>query len=185
MVIQEHEATIRNQRRQLRQRQARPQPDQTQLREAQARNATLENENRELRERAEFEAERARNWQNQYVGFRAGVMQLEDNAQQIQYQQGIIEAYNNQVEIIANDQDILALFTELERSQDPFLLGLEIYDAGELEISDDEPEGVELDESDDEPEDIPLPTGVLKLRRKRAMEPRNDIADYFKRKYGH
>ena len=182
MKIEEQEETIRNLRQQLRLRQARPQPDQTQIRELQARIETLVNENRGLKEKAQLQAGRAINWHNLYVEARAEAIQQEDNLQQIQFQQGTINAYQNQIEIIANDQDILAYFTELERSHDPFLLGLEIFEAREFE---DEPEDFELGESEDEPEIAPLPVGVLKLKRKRAKEPSNDIADYFKRRYGH
>ena len=59
MKIQEHEATIRDLRTQLRQRQARPLHDQTKVRELEAKIRTLEEDRRKLKEKAELQAGRA------------------------------------------------------------------------------------------------------------------------------
>ena len=133
-------------------------------------NMQLEEANRQIavgRENANRLESRERRWHNLYLhGSRVHLAEGE-NAQQLAAAQNTIGAFERQVEIIANDHEIMAYFTELQQSEDPFLhgVGLEEYDARNLEISDDVPEEVELDVSDDEPESAELPKGVLKKRK--------------------
>ena len=133
-------------------------------------NRQLEEANREIAaggENARRLEARERRWHNLFLHSRRGQLAEGENAQQLAVAQNTIGAYERQVEIIANDQEILAYFTELQQSVDPFLhgVGLEEYDAKNLEISDDVPEEVELDVSDDEPEGTELPKGNLKKRK--------------------
>ena len=117
-----------------------------------------------------LEASEAR-WHQLFRNARRAEMAGNENAQQLTIAQNTINAFQRQVEIIANDQG-MAYFTELQASQDPFLLGvgLDEYDARNLVLSDDEPEEVALDDSDDEPEDTALPKGELKLRKRKAEQ---------------